>query len=124
MAATARPDEMSERELTDEIVAHARNAGWLVMHPRPAVGRGGRWQTALQGHVGFPDLTLVHRARRRIIFAELKRDSVKKLGPGQQEWLDALNAALSTDDRQGEAVVWRPRDLPHILATLYGRPLA
>lgn len=108
---------MTERELLDAIVEHAKATGWLVMHARPAIGKGGRWQTALQGHVGFPDLVLVHEKRRQLIFAELKSEK-GDMGPGQWDWLQALAAAGTT------AVVWRPSDLRQIVATLYGRAVA
>ena len=86
------------------------------MHSRPAKGRDGRWRTALQGHAGFPDLVLVHKERRLLLFAELKSEK-GKVEPEQQAWLEALEAAHA-------AVVWRPADLPRIISFLYGRRLA
>lgn len=98
-----------ESSLQDVVIAAARRRGWLCVHHRPARTEKG-WRTAVQGDgKGFPDLVLVRH--ERIIFAELKsqRGAVSK---DQRRWLDTLA------DTCVEVYVWRPKDLPVILAVL------
>ena len=111
------PNLMSERVLKNTIVNFARNCGWLVHHDLPSQRANGSWATAVQGDSGYPDLVLVHpgntaaRLQAQIIYAELKTQR-GKLTAGQQQWLDALQAAGQT------AVVWRPSDLQDIFTKL------
>ena len=111
------PNLMSERDLKNQIVAFARSYGWLVHHDLPSQRANGTWATATQGDSGFPDLVLVHpgnpakRLPAQIIYAELKTQR-GKLTAGQQQWLDALQAAGQT------ALVWRPSDLQEVLTKL------
>ena len=111
------PNLMSERDLKNTIVNFARNYGWLVHHDLPSQRANGSWATATQGDSGFPDLVLVHPGNTTkllpaaIIYAELKTQR-GKLTAGQQQWLNALQAAGQT------AVVWRPSDLQDVLIKL------
>ena len=111
------PNLMSERVLKNTIVTYARGYGWLVHHDLPSQRANGSWATATQGDSGYPDLVLVHpgntaaRLQAQIIYAELKTQR-GKLTAGQQQWLDALQAAGQT------AVVWRPSDLQDIFTKL------
>ena len=111
------PNLMSERVLKNTIVTYARSYGWLVHHDLPSQRANGSWATVTQGDSGFPDLVLVHRGntaarlQAQIIYAELKTQR-GKLTAGQQQWLDALQAAGQT------AVVWRPNDLQDIFTKL------
>jgi hypothetical protein len=111
------PNLMSERVLKNTIVTYARGYGWLVHHDLPSQRANGSWATVTQGDSGYPDLVLVHpgstmaRMNPQIIYAELKTQR-GKLTTGQQQWLDALQAAGQT------AVVWRPSDLQDIFTKL------
>lgn len=95
----------TEAQCQRTIVDAARIGGWLIYHNRPAQNRAGRWQTALQGHQGFPDLVLVHTTRRLVWFVELKRRP-NRLSLDQQVWRNALTAAAA-DWR----MVWVPDEL-------------
>jgi hypothetical protein len=122
--------ELSEAGWQAQVIALARLYGWLVYHApdnRPA-GRTGRPQrlAAPEGR-GFPDLVLVRR--HRIVFAELKTRT-GRLGPGQAEWLealdtvgDAIRATVEADAHPGPpdpdepdvaAYLWRPADLDDV----------
>ena len=108
---------MSERELKNQIIAFARNCGWLVHHDLPSQRANGSWATTHQGDSGFPDLVLVHpgnsakNIRGTVIYAELKTQR-GKLSAGQEQWLDALTAAKQL------VVVWRPQDLKQVFDLL------
>lgn len=87
--------------------------GGLVFHPRLMVG----------SEPGWPDLTLVRRADRRLIFAELKTDD-GRVTPRQAKVLDLLRCLEGPGGivpPLGPTIgvyVWRPRDLVSIEATL------
>jgi hypothetical protein len=81
----------SEKEFMEQVIACARWHAWLVYHP---------WDSRRSAS-GYPDLTLVHRGQRRLIFAELKRED-GNLSIAQQGWRDALTA-YGADFR-----IWRP----------------
>jgi hypothetical protein len=109
-----------ERHLQNAIVKAARLLGWLVHHTRPALSQTGRWHTPLQGHTGFPDLVLVYPARGEneqtaVIFAELKSEQ-GRVSDAQRRWQEALQQAHGV-----EYYIWRPSDLPSILARLERR---
>lgn len=90
---------MTETELQDAVVQMANLFGWRVCHFRPAKTDKG-WRTPVQGHIGYPDITLV---RERIMFVELKSDK-GKLTHDQMEWARAI------EDAGGEWHVWRPAE--------------
>jgi hypothetical protein len=95
---------VSERELQDAVIEIAQMLGWRVAHFRPAKTAQG-WRTAVQGDgVGYPDITMTRNGF--LIFAELKSQK-GKLGPSQQEWLDALTAVSVAEDRV-HTFLWRP----------------
>lgn len=88
----------------------------LLYAPRIVVG----------SEVGWPDLTLVRRLDRRLVFAALASDRARILSPRRRLILDLLGSLrwnASTDERQRaeqavghpapriEALVWRPADL-------------
>jgi hypothetical protein len=102
----------SERAFQDKVIAVAIMYGWKVQHSRPAMLPGGGWATHIQGHVGFPDLVLVHRDRG-VIYAELKAER-GKVSPSQADWLETLTAAGA------ETYLWRPRDFQFIVKRLAG----
>lgn len=107
---------LTEKDFQNAVIALARTCGYRVAHFRPAMGRGGRWSTPMQGDPGFPDLVLAGRGR--VLFIELKRNlgaSSFRLTPAQIEWGNALGRG-GADWR-----VWRPEDWPDIQA-LFERP--
>lgn len=67
---------MTERDLQNAVIQCAQLLGWRVAHFRPArVMRGGReiYETPIAADgKGFPDLVLVNRRHRRLMFVELK----------------------------------------------------
>lgn len=102
----------------------------LIFHPR----------IMYRSEPGWPDLTLIRRRDRRLVFAEMKTDNAKKsrLSPRQVKVLDLLaafasdvpmlcDAAVHDDTAAGrcgecppwiQVFVWRPGDLPQIYAVL------
>ncbi len=92
---------MSERELQNAVIELARLLGYRVAHFRASLTQSGRWATAMQGDVGYPDLTLAGNGR--LIFAELK--SVKgRISDAQLDWRLALTGTGA------EWYLWRPSD--------------
>jgi hypothetical protein len=83
----------SEKELQENVIAMARQLGWMVYHP----------YDSRRSTPGYPDLTLCKG--RRLIMAELKT-ATGKVSAHQQEWIDALGQI----DGQLTVVVWRPDD--------------
>ena len=111
MDATALRTEPTERQFTVMIVRLARLHGWLVAHFRPAMNRRGKWSTAIQGDVGFPDLILIHPRRGKALAIELKVRG-RKPEPDQVRWLAAFAQAGV------ESAVWMPEQWDQIAATL------
>lgn len=95
----------SEREFQDLIVDLARANGWKIFHLYHSVRGGG----------GFPDLTLVHAASKRLVYAELKLNH-KSIRPVQREWLDTLRCIDGV-----EVYIWRPRDAEKIMEVISGK---
>jgi hypothetical protein len=89
---------MPEAAFQSWVMSLATRLGWMVCHYRPAIVRGGRYVTPIQGHAGAPDLILAKGGR--VILAELKRNGQHPSTP-QRVWL----AALGDYGR-----VWRPKD--------------
>jgi hypothetical protein len=82
-------------DMTTRVVDLAKGLGWLAYHALPAVNARGRHLTATQGHVGFPDLALVHETVPVAVAAELKRyGRGKDSRPTdmQARWLSAYGA--------------------------------
>jgi 3',5'-cyclic AMP phosphodiesterase CpdA len=94
MAAT-----LTEKALSDNIVALARMLGYLV-HRDPT------WR-ATGADPGYPDLTLAREGK--IIFVELKADK-GKLTPEQMDWADAIDGTHrdSGYEMRPWYYVWRP----------------
>lgn len=93
---------MSEAQLQGFVLNAARDMGWLVYHARPGMMRSGRWSSPTQGHVGWPDLAMVHPVQHRFLIAELKGPR-GRLEPEQHEWLSALQGCPGV-----EAYLWDP----------------
>jgi hypothetical protein len=104
--------KMSEADFQGRVIDTAQRLGWRVVHHRHARHADGSWRTPMTGDKGFPDLVLSRDGV--VILAELKSDT-GKLGPGQQEWLDALGP---------HGRLWRPRDWPEVHAELSRREAA
>lgn len=78
-----------ETEYEDGIIAAARAAGWFAHAERPGRTKDGH-RTAIKGKAGWPDLVLLSRRHRILVFAELKRPGNSPT-PDQNEWLFALS---------------------------------
>jgi hypothetical protein len=100
-----------EQELQATIVEACRVLGYRVAHFRPARTAHG-WRTPMSGDVGFPDLVCARPGR---VFALELKAARGRLGPGQQEWLQALDGGLV------EARVVRPAELDELLVLLAAR---
>lgn len=108
------PSNITEAQFQALVLDLAKRTGWFVNHQLPAQIRPGKWATATQGMVGWPDLVLVHPRRRIALFRELKRWD-GKLTEEQELWGAAL-VACGLD-----WAVWRPSDwLTSVASTLIG----
>lgn len=99
---------MKEAHFQNYLVRVARENGWLVHHTRTALAKSGRYMTPIQGHIGFPDLVLIHQEQPRLVFAELKNER-GILRPGQKKWLDCLQRIPCVF-----VCLWRPEMLEAI----------
>jgi len=97
---------VSERDFQDAVIEYARLHGWRCHHSRPAQMKGGRWVTPIQGHPGYPDLTLARKGK--LIFLELKTTSGRTTA-GQEGWLKELATVPGVEVR-----VLCPADWPLI----------
>ncbi len=106
---------MKEAEFLKMVLDLAKICGWLRHHQRPGLMRSGKWCSAIQGDIGFPDLVLcriggwdgaISRCSRLII-AELKTDTGR---PTKQQavWLEIMKEV------HAEVYLWRPGDWPQI----------
>jgi hypothetical protein len=103
---------LSEAEFREQVHDLAALLGWQWMYVFPLKSSKG-WRTPTGGPLGsgWPDDTLVHRAKRRIVFAEVK---------SQTGAVRADQAAVLAFLREAgqEAYLWRPSDLPQIQEVL------
>jgi hypothetical protein len=93
--------EQPEQDFQEQLIELLVLNGWpreLIYHALRSEG----------SRAGFPDIVAVKPSARRLLIAELKRDS-GKLSADQQRWIDALQEV-----RYFDAKVWRPRDLDEI----------
>lgn len=97
--------EITEKQWMNQVRTLAMILGWRPYHTYCSV----------YSDAGFPDLVLVHTKQRRVIFAELKRDT-GRVTERQQAWLDDLAAAGA------EVYVWRPSHLDEVEQILRSRP--
>lgn len=109
--AEARPDLLTERDLSSLVVELARLGRWKLRY-HTYTSRGTTY--GRPAAPGFPDWVFVHPEKRRLLFVELKSEK-GKVKPEQQEWIDALNLVDGV-----EAVVWRPSMWTEIVETLTG----
>jgi hypothetical protein len=131
-----------EARFQTQVLSLASLGGWMAYHPpdnRAFVD--GRGKTRKQAVVaGFPDLTLVHRERPEMIFAELKAEG-GRVSEAQRDWLAALariqqalrdafiTAGMGDIDRipcapRVEVCIWVPSDFDAIALRLTGRTWA
>lgn len=113
MSARLTPEQralraITEKQLSRMIVGRARVLGWRDAHVEPGQVKGGKWMVGTAP--GFPDLWLV-RDGVLLVF-ELKRET-GELRPGQQEWIDALDAVPGVTAR-----IVRPRDVEAVIDLL------
>jgi hypothetical protein len=131
---------MTEAELQRAVIELARSLGWGTtrsarqamvdaaagygVEPPPLGGLGYHPRYSLGSEPGWPDLTLVRRHDRRLVFAELKAER-GRLSPRQEEVLELLRCLVMPGDPPGtrwrtadgelcpstEVHVWRPSDL-------------
>lgn len=127
----------SEQELLDAVVDLAMLNRWAVCHFRPAKTQRG-WRTAIQGHIGFPDLVIARKGV--VLFRELKgynaRGRLGQLSSEQRDWANQLGG-FGVVSRAGETPaaarvralpifdLWIPDDLDTVIVpTLTGRASA
>lgn len=106
------PLAIKEEDFKRQVTSAAEFLGWKWVHWRPLRTKHG-WQTPYDGPLGkgWPDLTLTHERKQRMLFAELKSQN-GDVDPEQQDLIDYLRRCGQ------EAYIWRPSDLSEILAVL------
>lgn len=98
----------AEDAFQSELLDVARRLGWLAFHDHDA-----RRDNDLAGvDKGFPDTVLCHPRQRRLIIAELKRET-GRVSSEQLVWLGALMQIPAI-----EVYSWKPRDWDSILEIL------
>lgn len=85
--------QIKEEQLQNWITQLAKLSGWRVYHT----------YDSRRSTPGFPDLTMVHAGKGRVIFAELK-STKGRVTKAQKEWLADLAATGQ------EVYIWRPTD--------------
>jgi hypothetical protein len=103
---------VTERDFQRTVIELAHLFGWKVAHFRTAMNARGVYMTPVGADgAGWPDLVLIHPARGRILYRELKAER-GRLDPRQTTWGEWLTAAGC------DWTVWRPSDMPEITYTL------
>lgn len=95
--------KMSEKVFQGNVRKAALLCGWRYYHP---------W-ISVKSTEGYPDCTMVHVKKGRLIFAELKAEG-KEPTEKQQEWLDDLRLTST----RWEVYVWHPSDMDEIWEVL------
>jgi hypothetical protein len=103
---------LQEADFQEQVTDLAEQLGYGWVHFRAAETRHG-WRTPVQGPLGkgWPDLVLIHDRRKRVVFAELKREG-QEAEPEQLVVLELLRRAGA------EAYLWWPHDLEQIAEVL------
>lgn len=83
-------EHITEKALTDMVIAQARALGWLVYHTHDS----------RRSAPGFPDIVAIRGDV--LLVAELKREKKFKITVEQRRWLAAF-------DRVARTEVWHPR---------------
>lgn len=101
---------INEKDFQQTLIEAARAWGWLV----------GFTHDSRHSETGEPDLRMVHRHQRRVVFIEVKTDKGRvrkgrwnkkatRWLPGQDEWAETLMCCPGV-----EYYLWRPTDWPEI----------
>lgn len=109
----------TEAECQRTILDAARLCGWRCHAERTSRTASGGYATAIQGDPGFPDLVLVRGIN--LLFVELKRDKTGRIGPGQNEWLDAINGIcpdVAVNVNVRAFVLWVPSQMDQFIKAL------
>jgi len=101
------PTFTSEADFQAQLITSAKKLGWRAYHTHDS----------RKSEEGFPDVVLVSRRQRRVIFAELKNDTERER-PEQKLWADDLAACPGV-----ELYLWRFMDWDAVLELLAGRSL-
>jgi hypothetical protein len=75
------PEELSEKQWSQQFKGLFTVLGWVGYHP----------YLSIHSERGWPDWSLVHLTTKRLIFVELKKES-GKLSDSQIRWRDLLEA--------------------------------
>lgn len=105
----------SEDECRRTIIAAAKLGGWRIHAPRKVQTNKDVHLTADEGDRGWPDVTLCRRGH--LVCIELKKDKTGRIGPGQQEWIDGLDAVPGVTAR----FVWVPSGMDELCRVLAQR---
>lgn len=112
---TLLTEQTPEKAFQAHLIDYATGLGWRCSHPLKMQRKNGRWVTATQGHVGFPDTVLARRGR--VIFAELKTVAAKNrkdegLDLDQTLWREAIEGHWKEDAERSpvEFYLWSPAD--------------
>lgn len=105
----------TEAQCQRAIIEAAQMAGWRVHAERTSRTASGSYATAIQGHRGFPDIIMVRGYQ--LLAIELKRDKTGRMGEGQQEWLDMLDAVPGVI----ALTVWVPSQMQSLIERLTQR---
>ena len=98
-----RTERWTERQFQQQIIQLAKYLGWLVYHT----------YDSRRSEAGFPDLVLVHRKKKKTLFAELK------VGDNQPT-KDQVLWLLTLDQAGQWSELWHPDQwhrIEHILKT-------
>lgn len=114
------PLKVSELDFRRQVIGLAEMLGWEHVGFRAAQTVHG-WRTPVTGTLGkgWPDLTLVRKRDRRLIFAELKAKT-GKVSPDQLRVLDVLRC-LEHDEPPApriEVFIWHEGDINAIAEVL------
>lgn len=92
---------MREEAFRQQVRGIARMFGWMMYHT----------YDSRRSDPGYPDETMAHPQRKRVIFVEFKNEK-GKVTDAQWKWLDALARAGQ------EVAVWRPQHMERIVQVL------
>lgn len=90
-------------------------SGWLIHAERPNKRSDGRWETAIQGHKGFPDIVMTRGPH--LWFVELKRKP-NRVEPDQELWIDRLDHIAPNVKAW---VLWVPEEQDAFIKMLIGQ---
>ncbi len=110
---TAAP--ISEADFQRQVVELARRLGWMTCHTYRTRTAKGAWRTSTTA-VGYPDLTLLHPGKRRLVFLELKTDKGKPTAE-QLAWIVGLQSVPGV-----EAYIVHPAEWDDVVDVLTHPP--